>query len=61
MDENERFVVQGQQGGLRGMLVIVDSQTGVNYLFVKAGNAGGLTPLLGADGNPIVTPLEARE
>ena len=35
--------------------VVVDKQTGVNYLFVKSGNGAGLTPLLDADGKPIVT------
>jgi hypothetical protein len=35
--------------------IIVDKQTGVNYLWVKSGFAGGLTPLLDADGKPIVT------
>ena len=36
--------------------VIVDKETGVNYLFVSKGYAGGLTPLLDRDGKPIVTP-----
>ena len=35
--------------------VIVDNETGVNYLFVNSGYAGGLTPLLDAKGNVIVT------
>ena len=36
--------------------VIIDNETGVNYLFVNAGGgAGGLTPLLDAKGNVIVT------
>jgi hypothetical protein len=34
--------------------VIVDKETGVNYLWVKSGYAGGLTPLLDAEGKPIV-------
>ena len=39
--------------------IIVDRETGVNYLWVSGsgGYAGGLTPLLGADGKPIVTPV----
>ena len=36
-------------------MVLVDKETGVNYLFVQSGYAGGLTPLLDADGKPIVT------
>ena len=33
----------------------MDKETGVNYLFVQSGYAGGLTPLLDADGKPVVT------
>ncbi len=36
-------------------LVIVDKETGVNYLFVCRGYGGGLTPLLDSDGKPIIT------
>lgn len=41
--------------GLERIVVYVDRETGVNYLFVKSGYGGGLTPLLDADGKPIVT------
>lgn len=36
-------------------MVIVDNVTGVNYLYVGRGSGGGLTPLIDADGKPIVT------
>ena len=36
-------------------LIIVDKETGVNYLYVHRGYGGGLTPLLDADGKPIIT------
>ena len=36
-------------------MVIVDKETGVNYLYVGRGYGGGLTPLLDADGKPIIT------
>ncbi|MBD5533084.1 MAG: xylan 1,4-beta-xylosidase [Lachnospiraceae bacterium] len=36
-------------------MVLVDKETGVNYLFVQSGYAGGLTPLLDADGKPVIT------
>ncbi|MCI8437623.1 MAG: xylan 1,4-beta-xylosidase [Lawsonibacter sp.] len=39
----------------------VDTQTGVHYLFHASGNAGGLTPLLGPDGKPIVQQGAAEE
>jgi hypothetical protein len=35
--------------------VIIDRETGVNYLYVGCGYGGGLTPLLDATGKPIVT------
>lgn len=57
MAKDKRFVVKEQEGhGLAtATTVIVDTETGVNYLFVKAGYGAGLTPLLDADGKPIVT------
>ena len=35
--------------------VIIDKETGVNYLFVCCGYGGGLTPLLDSDGKPVIT------
>ena len=35
----------------------VDSKTGVNYFYHQSGYSGGLTPLLDAQGKPIVTPV----
>lgn len=35
--------------------VIVDKETGVNYLWVRDGPSGGLTPLLDKDGKPVIT------
>lgn len=38
----------------------VDTQTGVTYLWHSSGYGGGLTPLLDASGNPIISrvPIE---
>ena len=36
-------------------VIIIDKETGVNYLYVCRGYGGGLTPLLDSDGKPIVT------
>ena len=38
--------------------ILVDKKTGINYLFAQSGYAGGLTPLLNADGTPVVTPVQ---
>lgn len=35
--------------------VLIDKETGVNYLYVQSVFAGGLTPLLDADGKPVIT------
>ena len=37
------------------VFVLQDTQTGVNYLFVQSGYAGGLTPLLDREGKPVVS------
>ena len=37
--------------------VVIDRETGVNYLFVQRGYGAGLTPLLDAEGKPIVTEV----
>lgn len=39
--------------------IYVDKETGVNYLFIVSGYAGGLTPLLDAAGKPVVTKKTA--
>lgn len=41
--------------------ILVDKKTGVNYLFVQSGYAGGLTVLLNTDGTPVVTPIPQCE
>lgn len=58
MSGNSRFEVVYQEGNALtkgAKMVLVDKETGVNYLFMQNGYAGGLTPLLDADGKPIVT------
>lgn len=53
----KRFVVLENEGsGLtNAMQEIVDTETGVHYLTWQSGYAGGITPLLGADGKPVIT------
>lgn len=57
--KDERFEILEKEGNQlkdAGLIqIIVDKQTGVNYLWVKSGYAGGLSPLLDAEGKPIVT------
>lgn len=45
---------------LGSAVILVDKETGVNYLFAASGYAGGLTPLLDRDGKPVITPIVNR-
>ena len=57
-DNDKRFEVVHKEGKLSGFKVIIDKETGVNYLFSWDGYAGGLTALLDREGKPIITPVE---
>lgn len=52
---SERFQKIYAQGVVTVTEIWVDTRTGVHYLFHKDGNAAGFTPLLGADGKPVVS------
>ena len=39
------------------MDILVDRETGVNYVYASSGYSGGLTVLLNRDGTPVVTPV----
>jgi hypothetical protein len=47
---------QLKEDGIRQILV--DTETGVNYLVWKSGYAGGITPLLDSEGNVVITKPE---
>ncbi|MBQ6243135.1 MAG: hypothetical protein IJK55_00275 [Bacteroidales bacterium] len=55
----DRFDIQEKEtvNLLTEAVVIVDKETGVNYLYVHRGYGGGLTPLLDSAGKPIVTKV----
>ena len=56
--KDKRFIVKETQGGFTlNATVLVDKHTGVNYLYTTSGYSGGLTVLVDAMGNPIVTPI----
>ena len=58
--KDERFIkVHSENMGSE--MIFVDRQTGVNYLFVSSGYAGGLTVLLNRDGTPVISPLPIEE
>lgn len=53
--DDKRFIWLKSEGFLKETRIIIDTETGVNYLFVQEGYSGGLTPLIDADGKPIIT------
>ena len=59
--DNERFIVVYTEGGILAdtgyKQLLVDKETGVTYLMVKVGSASSITPLLNADGTPVITKL----
>jgi len=54
--KEERFIKVHSEN-LGSEMIFVDRVTGVNYLFVSSGYAGGLTVLLNRDGTPVITPI----
>lgn len=58
-DDEKRFRVvftDGSHMTASGMRqILVDKETGVNYLIWKSGYAGGITPLLDSEGKVVVT------
>ena len=56
---NNRFEVvhkEGSQLKISGVQqILVDKETGVNYLLWTTGYAGGVTPLLDSDGKVVIT------
>ena len=55
---NKRFEIKNTQGVVSTGKIIVDTETGVNYLFWQEGYAGGLTPLLNRDGTVVVDRID---
>ena len=55
----DRFVEVYSQGVTNVRKIIVDTQTGVNYLLMSSNMTGGsgITVLVDADGKPVVTSL----
>lgn len=56
-NKNGRFVKTYTQSGMSGSEILVDKETGVNYLFHYNGYAGGMTVLLDREGKPVITPI----
>ena len=62
--KTDRFVCTEVCGGAFDTVqqrILVDRETGVNYLWTAGGYAGGLTVLVDAEGRPIVTTVPRDE
>ena len=57
MAKKERFEKVYSQGAVNVMEIWVDRETGVNYVFHASGYSGGMSPLLGRDGKPVISPI----
>ena len=55
--KENRFEITYKQGALDIIEILVDRETGVNYLFRTNGYAGGLTALLDREGKPVISPI----
>lgn len=54
--DDKRFIKIFKEGTLtKSMEILLDTETGVNYLYVGAGYGMGITPLLGPDGKVVVS------
>ncbi len=53
--KEQRFIKVAEEGGFLGNSEVwVDTQTGVQYFYHAAGNSGGLTVLVDAEGKPLL-------
>ncbi len=55
--KNKRFEIVYSQGIIERTDVLVDKETGVNYVYHQIGDSAGLTVLLDKDGKPVITPI----
>ncbi len=57
---DDRFEVKEKNGMIEGTRIIVDKETGVQYLMAHCTNIGGLTVLVDRDGKPLLDPRYAK-
>ena len=57
---DSRFEFTEKKGFMEGARVIVDKETGVQYLLAHWTNVGGLTVLVDKDGKPLLDPKYAK-
>lgn len=60
IEMENRFEFVEKNGIMQGARIIVDKQTGVQYLLAHWTNIGGLTVLVDKDGKPLLDPKYAK-
>ena len=60
IDMANRFEFVENNGLMQGTRIIVDKETGVQYLLAHWTNVGGLTVLVDKDGKPLLDPRYAK-
>lgn len=56
----KRFVISEKEGLMEGARIIVDTETGVQYLMAHWTNIGGITVLVDKDGKPLLDTRYAK-
>ena len=59
-EDRFKIVSEKRLKGHHWIIILKDTVTGVFYLHSQLGTGGGVTPLLGSDGKPIIN-LKDRE
>lgn len=57
-DERFKKTYEQSAGFGNSVSILVDKETGVNYIFYKSGYGGGLSPLLDNQGKPVITTID---
>ena len=62
MAKEKRFQIIVEQGGLLDgtTKIILDTETGVQYLYHHDGHSGGMCPLLNPDGSPQIVSTDTN-
>ncbi len=61
LKNNKRFSVEDVQSfGFSGVKILVDNDTGVNYLVYFIGQSLSMTPLLDSNGNVIINSVDKK-
>ncbi len=57
--KEQRFIAAYEEGSVFDevgqRIILVDKETGVSYLWIRAGASASITPLLRPDGKPIIS------